>query len=48
MTINYSDLYASLEIMWKGMVGLFIVCGFIMGLTLLVSILMTGKLSNKK
>jgi len=30
MTINYNDLWASLEIMGKGMAGLFIVCGFVM------------------
>jgi 4-amino-4-deoxy-L-arabinose transferase-like glycosyltransferase len=28
--INYADLSASLEIMWKGMLGLFVVCGCIM------------------
>jgi hypothetical protein len=30
MMFNYNDLFASLEIMWKGMLGLFIVCGCIM------------------
>ena len=37
MIINLNDVYASLEIMWKGMAGLFIVCGFIMLLTMLIS-----------
>ena len=35
MTINFADLFASLDIMWKGMIGLFMVCGFIMLLTML-------------
>ena len=43
MTINTVDLFASLEMMWKGMVGLFAVCGFIMLLTMLVSKLTMGK-----
>jgi hypothetical protein len=34
---NYNDLFASLEIMWKGMLGLFIVCGCIMLLIMLLS-----------
>ena len=37
MTINLADVYASLEIMWKGMAGLFTVCGFIMLLTMIIS-----------
>ena len=37
MTINFTDLYASLNIMWKGMAGLFVVCIFIMLLTMLIS-----------
>ena len=37
MTINFTDLFASLEIMWKGMAGLFAVCGFVMLLTILAS-----------
>ena len=37
MTINYADVFTSLEIMWKGMAGLFLVCGFVMLLTMLVS-----------
>ncbi|MCL2215030.1 MAG: hypothetical protein FWC06_07475 [Treponema sp.] len=36
MNINYADLFGSLEIMWKGMAGIFIVCGFIMLLTMLL------------
>jgi len=41
MNFNYTDLMASLEIMWKGMAGIFIVCGFIMLLTMvLLKILM--------
>jgi Mg2+/Co2+ transporter CorB len=35
MNINYADLMGSLEIMWKGMAGIFIVCGFIMVLTII-------------
>jgi hypothetical protein len=37
MMINYADLFASLAIMWKGMAGLFAVCGFVMLLILLIS-----------
>jgi hypothetical protein len=37
MNINFTNLFASLEIMWKGMAGLFVVCGFIAALTMLVS-----------
>ena len=36
MTINFVDLFASLDMMWKGMAGLFAVCGFIMVLTMLI------------
>jgi len=28
--INYADFFASLDIMWKGMAGLFAVCIFVM------------------
>jgi hypothetical protein len=35
--INIDHLFKSLNIMWKGMVGLFVVCGFIMLLIMLVS-----------
>lgn len=43
--INYTDLYASLDIMWKGMAGLFLVCGFVMLLIMLISkaVAKTGK-----
>jgi len=37
MTININDLFASLDIMWKGMAGIFAVCIFIMLLTMLLS-----------
>ncbi|MCL2243895.1 MAG: hypothetical protein FWC03_05420 [Treponema sp.] len=44
MNINYADLFGSLEIMWKGMAGIFIVCGFIMIFTmLLLKVLMPRK-----
>jgi len=36
MTINYNDLWASLEIMGKGMAGLFLVCGFVMLIIILI------------
>jgi hypothetical protein len=42
MMINYGDLYASLEIMWKGMAGLFVVCGFVMLLIMLISKIIPG------
>ena len=37
MTINFADLFASLDMMWKGMVSLFAVCIFISLLTMLLS-----------
>ena len=40
--INYTDLFASLEIMWKGMAGLFLVCGFVMLLIMLISKIVSG------
>ena len=43
MTINIVDLFASLEMMWKGMLGLFIVCGFVMLLTMVISKITAGK-----
>jgi hypothetical protein len=48
--INYTELYASLAIMWKGMAGLFVVCGFIMLLIMLISkiIAHTGKSDNSR
>ena len=33
---NLSDLYASLDMMWKGMAGLFVACGLIMFLIMLL------------
>jgi hypothetical protein len=41
MMINYNDLAASLAIMGKGMLGLFMVCGFIMLLIMLISRILT-------
>ena len=48
MTINVNDLWASLEIMGKGMAGLFLVCGFVMLIIMLISKIMTvrGKKDN--
>jgi hypothetical protein len=43
MNINFDDLFASLNVMWKGMVGLFIICIFIMLLTMLISKIVTPK-----
>jgi Na+-transporting methylmalonyl-CoA/oxaloacetate decarboxylase gamma subunit len=43
MTINFADLYASLNVMWKGMAGLFAVCIFIMLLIMLISRFMMKK-----
>ena len=43
MTINFADLFASLDIMWKGMAGLFAVCGFIALLVMLFSKIITAK-----
>ena len=43
MTINVIDLYASLNVMWKGMAGLFVVCIFIMLLVMLISRFMMTK-----
>ena len=37
METNLVNLYASLDIMWKGMLGLFLVCGFISLLIKLIS-----------
>ena len=34
--INYAGFVASLEIMWKGMAGLFVVCIFIMLLVMVL------------
>ena len=43
MAINFGDLWASLEIMWKGMAGLFAVCIFVMALVMLISRFMAAK-----
>jgi hypothetical protein len=43
MDINFNDLFVSLEIMWKGMLGLFMVCGFTMLLTMFISKFITKK-----
>jgi hypothetical protein len=43
MTINITDLFASLDMMWKGMAGLFTVCIFVMLLTMLLSKILTPK-----
>jgi hypothetical protein len=37
------NLYASLELMWKGMLGLFIVCG-----SLVLVMMLVGKICGKK
>ena len=41
--MNITDLLASLDMMWKGMAGLFTVCIFVMLLTMLLSKLLTPK-----
>jgi hypothetical protein len=38
-----ANVLASLEIMWKGMAGLFIVCGFVMAMVYLVNALVGKK-----
>jgi hypothetical protein len=43
MNINFEDLFASLDIMWKGMVGLFAVIIFILLLTMLLSKILITK-----
>lgn len=43
MNIDISQLFASFDIMWKGMLGLFVVCGAVMGIIMLISKLMTRK-----
>ena len=37
MNINIADLIASLNIMWKGMLGLFVCCGFIALVTIVLN-----------
>jgi hypothetical protein len=34
-----ANVLASLDVMWQGMVGLFVVCGFVMGMVYLVNAL---------
>ena len=46
MAINIGDLLASLEIMWKGMAGLFVVCGFIMLLVMIIAKITGGRRKN--
>jgi hypothetical protein len=41
--INFDDLFASLDIMWKGMVGLFAITIFILLLTMLLSKILVPK-----
>ncbi|MDR0476176.1 MAG: hypothetical protein LBH43_21225 [Treponema sp.] len=48
MSVNAANLAASLEIMWKGMVGLFIVCGFIAILIVLISKFTADKGQEKR
>ncbi|MDR1251818.1 MAG: hypothetical protein LBK62_06580 [Treponema sp.] len=48
MMINYTELAASLTIMWKGMLGLFMVCGFIMLLIMLISRIIIKTEKKKK
>jgi len=37
MNINVADLVASLHVMWKGMLGLFLCCGFIALVTIVLN-----------
>jgi len=46
--INYNDLIASLEIMWKGMAGIFLVCGFIMLFTMFLLKIVKPKYDKEK
>ncbi|MCL2229899.1 MAG: hypothetical protein FWC01_02285 [Treponema sp.] len=46
--INYVDLMASLEIMWKGMAGIFLVCGFIMLFTMFLLKIVKPKQEKKE
>ena len=48
MELNINNVTASLEIMWKGMAGLFVVCGFIMLLTMLIAKVTAGKKEKTK
>ena len=44
--IDMHDLFASLNIMWKGMLGLFAICMFIALVTMFINKILTHK--NKK
>jgi hypothetical protein len=46
MNINFEDLFASLDIMWKGMAGLFAITIFILLLVMVLSKILIPK--NKK
>jgi len=46
--INFDDLFASLEIMWKGMAGIFLVCGFIMLFTMFLLKIVKPRQDNKE
>ena len=46
MSIDMNDLIASLNIMWKGMLGLFAICMFIALVTMLINKIFAPK--NKK
>jgi len=43
MNINMADLYVSLNIMWKGMLGLFACCGFIALVTIFLNKILKPK-----
>jgi hypothetical protein len=46
--MNIPDVLASLNIMWKGMLGLFVVCGFVAVLIMLISKINSVKQSVEK
>jgi len=48
MDYNVADLFATLDIMWKGMAGLFLVCIFIMLITMVMSKFMIHKDKNSE
>lgn len=41
--INYEGLFASLDVMWKGMISLFVVCIFIMLTVIIIKFFMNRK-----
>ena len=43
MNVNWEGFYASLDIMWKGMAGLFIFAIFVMLITIGIKLLMRKK-----